>query len=353
MKRAAIWLILAFWAGSAQALSFRDCLKMEQDNAPLAAQRDCYKNLASPAANVPKAAENPAEHQDAKPAAPISEKTAKPSPEKSMLLSTWDPDQSGAISMYRQNYFLPIANSSNPNNAPTSPNPNNRVPYSYPLDNTEAKFQFSFKSRVWAQESSDWAMWFGYTQQSFWQFWDASHSRPFRESNYQPELILSKRFLDPATSAFAPKLLNIAIDHQSNGQSDPRSRSWNRLYVQTGFENDDFQGGTLVLLPRLWTRIQVSNPSQNDNPDITHYLGYGDVQLLYFNHYELSATARIRSLQLDYSYPLEEILRYFSPDWRSDFDLHLQYFTGYGESLIDYNHRQNVWGVGVSLPVWK
>ncbi|HQT26603.1 MAG TPA: phospholipase A, partial [Burkholderiales bacterium] len=144
------------------------------------------------------------------------------------------------------------------------------------------------------------------------------------------------------------------VDHQSNGQSNPRSRSWNRLYVQAGFEDDHFNGGKLILMPRLWTRIfKEKDPLQDDNPDITHYLGYGDVQLIYVNHYSLSAIARIRSLQLDYSYPIDGILKHFSSDWHSDFDFHVQYFTGYGESLIDYNHRQSVWGVGVSLPVWK
>ncbi len=331
-------LALAFISMPVHALDFQDCLNLEKSNAPLAAQRDCYKNLASRA--EPQAHEAPS---------PGIAKAAQ----DSILLSEWDPEQRNPISTYRQSYFLPISNSSNPNNAPTSPNPSNSVPYSYPLDNTEAKFQFSFKSKLWTADSRDWAAWFGYTQLSFWQFYDPSHSRPFRETNYEPELILSKRLFGDG-QGLEPRLVNIAVDHQSNGQSDPRSRSWNRLYVQAGFEDDDFHDGKLILLPRLWTRIfKERDPLQDDNPDITHYLGYGDVQLIYVNRYSISAIARIRSIQLDYSYPLDGIMKYFSPDWHSDFDLHLQYFTGYGESLIDYNYRQSVWGVGVSLPVWK
>ncbi len=338
----ALWLIPAFWVSTAHALTFEDCLDLEKSNAPLVQQRDCYKRLAAPA-------KAPIKQTKAAPAKQAAK--ALNEGETSLLLSQWDPEGNGMLSAYRQNYLLPISNSSNPNNAPTSPNPNNRVPYSYPLDNTEAKFQFSFKSRLWRDDNRDWAMWFGYTQQSFWQFWDPSHSRPFRESNYEPELIASKRFTKES-SGLAPKILNVAIDHQSNGQSNPRSRSWNRIYVQAGFEDDHFDGGKLIVLPRIWARIfQESDPTQNDNPDITHYLGYGDIQLIYVNGYELSAIARIRSLQLDYAYPFDKILNYFSPDWHSDFNFHLQYFTGYGESLIDYNYRQSTWGVGVSLPL--
>jgi phospholipase A1 len=344
-----IWLIPAFWIPVAHALTFGDCLNLEKGNAPLVAQRDCYKRLAMPAEQ---ATVEPPEKQRVK-AAPIRRTAKAPNenPAEDLLLSQWDPVENGILSAYRQNYLLPISHSSNMNNAPTSPNPNNQVPYSYPLDNTEAKFQFSFKSRLWRDDNRDWAAWFGYTQLSFWQFWDPSHSRPFRESNYEPELIVSKRFTKDA-SGLAPRLLNVAIDHQSNGQSNPRSRSWNRIYVQAGFENDDFDGGKLIVLPRIWARVfQESDPAQNDNPDITHYLGYGDIQMIYLKGYELSAIARMRSLQLDYSYPFDRILNYFSSDWHSDFDFHLQYFTGYGESLIDYNYRQNTWGVGVSLPL--
>lgn len=348
MLRFLMVLAASLWSGSAFALSFQDCLDLEKSGAPMKAQRDCYKALAAPARRA-----MPARNTIPAMTNPPMQKIppAEPATQESYLLDAWDPDQKNVLSAYRQNYFLPISVSSNPNNAPTSPNPDNRVPFSYPLDNKEAKFQFSFKAKLWAEDSRDWALWFGYSQLSFWQFWDPSHSRPFRESNYEPELIVSKRFSNEGSS-FAPRLLNVAVDHQSNGQSNPRSRSWNRLYVQAGFENDNFHGGKLIVMPRLWARIlQESNPAQNDNPDITHYLGYGDIELRYFNHYEFSAIARIRSLQMDFSYPLEELLRHFSPDWHSDFDLHLQYFTGYGESLIDYNQRHSTWGVGLSLPV--
>ncbi|HQT25942.1 MAG TPA: phospholipase A, partial [Burkholderiales bacterium] len=165
MIRFLTMLALAFLAGPVQALSFQDCLNMETSDAPLKEQRDCYKSLAKKAEQV-----EPVSHDLPKSAPKNTQMTASDE-QRSILLSEWDPEKNGALSMYRQSYFLPVSNSSNPNNAPTSPNPNNRVPYAYPLDNTETKFQFSFKTKLWNIDNRDWAMWFGYTQQSFWQFW--------------------------------------------------------------------------------------------------------------------------------------------------------------------------------------
>ena len=260
------------------------------------------------------------------------------------LAAEWTPSDK-ALRVYKQTYFLFYSHSSRPNNAPTSPNPNNQVPFTYPLDNKEMKFQISVKGHILGEGRH--TLWFGYTQQSFWQIYDVEHSNPFRESNHEPELIYSFR---PENLRFGSGVnfshLNAGFSHHSNGQALPRSRGWNRIYAQAGLESDFGDHGRLVLLPRVWKRIG-GGTIDDDNPDITHYLGLGEIEARYFHgRGVLSMLARKHSLQLDLAIPAPPLLGIRIHNT----NLHLQLFSGYGESLIDYNQRHHTFGVGISLP---
>lgn len=258
------------------------------------------------------------------------------------LAEEWTPAPGVPLKIYKQTYFL-LSHTADPNNAPTSPNPQNQVPFSYALDHKEVKYQISIKNDLLSFGRH--TLWGGYSQQSFWQVFDTRHSNPFRESNYEPELIYSYRPDGWGSAAtLNGSFLNAALVHQSNGQSLPRSRSWNRVYVQAGFEHDFGSDGRLALIPRYWKRVWAGAPAEDDNPDILDYLGHGDLEIRYYRaHGMLSATLRSRSQQLDLAIPLNAL-------GIENSNLHLQYFHGYGESLIDYNHSHTTYGIGVSLP---
>lgn len=260
------------------------------------------------------------------------------------LAADWAPSDQ-MLRVYKQNYFLFYSHSSQPNNAPTSPNSQDQVPFTYPLDNKEMKFQISIKAHMVGEQRH--TMWFGYTQLSFWQIYDTDHSGPFRETNHEPELIYSFRPENLSLgSGINAKFINSGIVHQSNGQTQPRSRSWNRVYVQVGMQSDFGDNGKLELLPRVWRRLG-GGAADDDNPDITHYLGYGDLEARYFyGQGVISAISKRHSLQLDLAMPAPSLLGIKLHNT----NIHLQLFDGYGESLIDYNQRHNTIGVGLSLP---
>ena len=313
----ALLLILSNVAFAANE-DLRECLKM-QDKAPAEKTLDCYRDAAQ------------------------GRLAPSAKPKSKSLAEQWAPTEDG-LRMYKQIYFLPFSRSSNPNNAPTSPNPANRVPPSYALDKDEMKFQISVKGHMLGEHRT--TLWFGYTQLSFWQFYDWGHSQPFRENNFEPELIVSHRPEDWAPIAgFATGFINAGFVHQSNGQALPRSRAWNRFYLQAGLEHDFGGDRKLALLPRVWTRL--GGDGGNDNPDIEDYLGHGDLELRYQHDSRalLTALLRTRSVQLDLALSSELV----TPLLHST-NLHLQYFDGYGESLIDYNQRHRTVGIGISMP---
>ena len=186
-------------------------------------------------------------------------------------------------------------------------------------------------------------LWIAYTQKSFWQIYDKSMSRPFREVDYQPEAILNVpiKFIFLGIKA---RMFGIALNHESNGKSNPYSRGWNRIIFHAGFE---YENWSFYLRP--WLRMRAAS---DDNPDISEYLGRADVNVIYsykeniFNliaSHNLDFGSKIRgNVEFSWSYPINGNLKgYF------------QLSHGYGESLIDYNHQQTTVGLGVSLIEWE
>lgn len=259
----------------------------------------------------------------------------------------------GPVQVYRPSYFLPASRTSHINTQPTSPAPGRSLAAPEELDSVEAKFQFSFKSEFWGTDLESFAyfdrlrLWFGYTQQSHWQVWDSAKSSPFRESNYEPELIVT---LGRAKQDANFKFLNLGYVHQSNGQPLPRSRSWWRLYLQGGWES-----GSWSALVRGWSRTD-GRKDGGDNPDIERYLGHGDLVVRFRPNKSYAVDLLVRDnfkrdlnrgfAQLDVSTPWPWPLKSLNS---GSSRVHLQATTGYGESLIDYNHRQSTFGLGFSV----
>lgn len=246
------------------------------------------------------------------------------------------------LTSYKPFYITAGRWSSNPNNQPQSENPDYSVPTPTEYNNYEAKFQLSFKTKV--LQSIFWGhgdLWLAYTQKAHWQIYNVNVSRPFRELNYEPELMLNFG-IKANILGFQARTLGVSFNHQSNGRDLPRSRSWNRVIFHTGLER-----GNWILVFRPWIRL----PDEDDeNPLITDFIGRAEANVIYtFNNHSIyliatnSLTAKNNrgSAQLNYVFPIKANLRG-----------HLQIFDGYGETMIDYNHRQTTIGVGISFVDW-
>jgi phospholipase A1 len=268
----------------------------------------------------------------------------------SLLDSRWElaiDSKLGTFQMrgYKPVYLLPAFWTNDTNQMPSSPNPDNTVTTPLQMEAIEAKFQLSFKTKIAENLFGDNGdLWTAYTQTSRWQVYNGADSRPFRETNYEPEVMLVFRN-NYSLGGWRGRMFGIGVDHQSNGQSNPLSRSWNRIIANIGLDRNNW---ALVLRP--WWRVPEDR-SSDDNPDIENYVGRADAMLVYSkNGQEVSILGRhsLRTgadshgaLQVDWGFPINRSFRG-----------HLQIFHGYGESMIDYNHEATYIGLGISLLEW-
>ncbi|WP_250656145.1 phospholipase A [Alkalimarinus coralli] len=259
-------------------------------------------------------------------------------------------DNPFVITPHRQNYILAYSYMDDPNQAPYQqsfyPDLNE------PMNNEEIKLQLSLKvpltySKLFVEND---AIYFGFTLKSFWQFYNSDLSAPFRETNYRPEIYYEASF--PFQPWNGTLMTRVGIEHESNGRSQFLSRSWNRVFVGVGFAQNNWG---VYFQP--WYRIPENSkvddgdpttpppPKGDDNPDISDYLGHYELHGVYdYKDVEFSGMTRYSfeegygAIELGMSFPLWGRLKGY-----------VQYFNGYGESLIDYNHHIERIGVGVLL----
>ena len=317
--------------------SLADCMKVTENTARLA----CFDQLA--AASVAQAAPVPA--------APIAltnadveniEDAQAVAAAPSRLASHWelgDIDNRALRFRPHQSNYLIATYSHAPNGEPYLPF-RDLLEQEKGLSHAELAYQLSFKIKMIEQAfSKPLDLWFGYTQRSFWQAANHDASSPFRETNYEPE-VMAVMPLKGSLLGVNARFAGLGFVHQSNGQAGSLSRSWNRVYAQVGVDKGNFS-----LVGRVWKRVSEAAEDDN-NPDIVDYLGRGDLMAAYQwdNGQELNATVRYNTstnksgVQIGYTYPIAGKVGAY---------VHL--FSGYGQSLIDYNYFQRSIGFGFKV----
>jgi phospholipase A1 len=240
------------------------------------------------------------------------------------------------------------ADSTNP--APNSPAAGHTAT-AQAYQRTETRIQLSVRTKI-AQglltprnsESRD-SLWFGYTQQSYWQLFNGGISRPFRNTDHEPEVIYVYPTQASLPGGWQLRYSGMGLVHQSNGQSLPLSRSWNRVYLMAGAE----LGERYRLMGRAWQRLPEK--VDDDNPDITEKVGRVELQGIWDIDKRNTLGATLRSsmaAKANGSLRLEWLRTLGVPE-SSGLRLHAQLFSGYGDSLVDYNRRRVVFSLGLSL----
>ncbi|QFT56120.1 phospholipase A [Microbulbifer sp. THAF38] len=240
------------------------------------------------------------------------------------------------LASHKTNYILPFTYNPSPEKGGLS----DYEGEGKDLDNIEVQFQLSVQVPVWRGFlGSASFMSVAYTNRSFWQAYNSDNSSPFRETNHEPELILTW-LNDWSLFGWQNVANQIAFNHQSNGRNEPYSRSWNRVYANFLFEKDNFSLGI-----KPWYRLPEDR-DDDDNPDIEHYMGHFELGGRYRDgDHTIAVMVRnnLRSdnhgaFELTWGFPLGDRV-----------DGYIRYFNGYGESLIDYDESVQTLGFGFTL----
>lgn len=243
------------------------------------------------------------------------------------------------ISLYEPNYILPLSYVTAPDEAVY----NGQTPDNQRLSHVELQFQISFKVPVWTDIAGQPLTLYGaYTQRSFWQAYVSSAY--FRESNYEPAMFLSYAAGQSLPEGWTLDSVDFGAMHQSNGRGGTLERSWNRFYLTVTASH-----GPWRVRIQPWYPIPDFTLNEH-NPDIAHFLGYGRWVVSYhlgrqtfslLSRNNLTSAFRRGAWQLSWSFPLGRTLHGY-----------VRMFSGYGQSLIEYNHRTQAVGLGISLNDW-
>lgn len=238
----------------------------------------------------------------------------------------------------------------------TAPNPSSRLEGEFRT--AEVRLRLSARLKVASDlltagdpMRSD-SLWVAYSQQSYLQLFATDLSRPIRTTDYKPEVMYVYPPALQLPGGWRFSYAGLGLSHQSNGQQPPLSRSWNRAYVMAGLEWRD----RFSLEARVWER--VFQTGTDDNPGISNFIGRGELKATW--HVSpldtLAATLRHNLRSSGRGSARLEYFRSLEGDGRrgrlGDLRLYAQLFSGYGDSLIDYNRKRTVISLGLALVDW-
>lgn len=237
------------------------------------------------------------------------------------------------ITLYRPTYILPYYDTTSPYSSIYVGN----TPNEQRIMNAEFKAQMSVVVPIIHHlfYRKDTSLNIAYTQLNYWQVY--ASSQYFRETNYEPEIFVEDHF-------HRNWLARIGLDHQSNGRGGVLERSWNRAMgtIQCSGEN-------WLASITIWNLIFRPESSNLHNPDIGRYLGHENL-LFAYNYRKAILSFQVQNIESGLqrgffmgtvSYPITKNILFYT-----------QYFNGFGQSLIEYNHRTQGLGLGIAFNDW-
>jgi phospholipase A1 len=211
----------------------------------------------------------------------------------------------------------------------------------------QVKFQISAKYNL--IYPSDIGLWLGYTQKAFWHLY--SSSSPFWEFNHEPEIFYcynSKKNIFDYSIPYIDYITLSPFWHKSNGRDGEFSRSINCYYgeVQASV-GQKINIGTIIKVFGYYNKAE-------ENPDIAKYMGYTEGTLFitlksqntqFFDkeYLYIKGGGNFKSQKGWYEAGLK--IRLLTTLFQPFF--YLQFFQGYGETMVNYNKKDTALRAGL------
>jgi len=215
---------------------------------------------------------------------------------------------------------------------------------------TTARFQLSAKYRLFnptigTTPTFAQNLYLAYTQRSLWDL--DGDSKPFIDTTFNPSAFWLNDNLWSSANQNWRFGSQVGVQHYSNGKDGEDSRSVNDAFIQPSIHYRFDSGSTLSFSPKYRSYFKVAR----ENSDYSDYAGHVDLNLRFAQDDGAVVSAmyrqgekKRRTTQLDFAWPLKKT-------WLDmNGYVHLQYFNGYGETLLGYNERnRSQFRIGLSL----
>lgn len=206
-------------------------------------------------------------------------------------------------------------------------------------ENTNVKFQISIAQKL-TKSTLPWGtyLYLYYTQKVFWNV--LQKSLPMTDLNFNPGIGLAKPLF--IKDRFVGRL-GLQLEHESNGRDGEESRSWNRLSFSGSFMIDP----QFVVFGKYWIPIIDGV----NNKDIARYCGIYQIgwQFQSVNRKVSTSVTLVKRARwniFDYNVIIEGAYRFST---KSNQYLFAQFYSGYGEGLLDYNRYHCQLRVGIVI----
>lgn len=192
--------------------------------------------------------------------------------------------------------------------------------------NSDVKFQISFQQRL-TKSVLPWNtyLYLFYTQKAMWNVFE--RSLPFHDLNFNPGIGLSRYII--LKNQLVGKV-TMMIEHESNGRDGTASRSWNKI----SWAGEAYVSPNLMAHAKFWIPIIDGQY----NKDILNYMGISQAGFQAKSSDDKWVLDMTLVKRKGWNLNFNTIVQLgYRINHNSNQFVMLQYYNGYGESMLDYN----------------